>query len=174
MLTNGHITLRVPEPGDVDVLLAMENDTANWRVSDTLVPFSRDLMQRFVESGHDLPAHRQVRYMICRGNEVCGTLDLFDVDLMHQRAGIGILVTAPHRGNGVALQALDLAAVYCRDVLLFHTLHASVMSDNPAAIGLFERAGYQHCGTRSQWYRKPGGWADEHLFTLNLSLYGKK
>ena len=41
MFEKGSIKLRGIEPGDIDFIMSMENDTSVWRVSDTHNPYTR-------------------------------------------------------------------------------------------------------------------------------------
>lgn len=57
--------LRAVEPRDVDTMYAWENDTEIWSVSGTTAPYSRELLERFVEQQQfDIWQTRQVRLMI--------------------------------------------------------------------------------------------------------------
>lgn len=168
MFTNGDITLRVPEPHDLEMLMQWENDPEHWAVSQTTVPFSRHVMVKFIESGHDLMEQKQVRFMVLKGGDVFGAVDLFDYDPVNLRAGVGILIDRSARRQGIAEGALRLLETYCRDVLLLRNLHASIHSGNLPSVKLFEKAGYVNCGLRRNWYRTPQGWQDELLYINQL------
>ena len=93
------IQLRAPEPEDLECLYRWENDTEIWQVSNTLTPFSRYILKNYIESAHlDIYETRQLRFMIdalSNGSEAkktIGTIDLFDFEPYHNRAGIGILI----------------------------------------------------------------------------------
>ena len=49
-LTGQHITLRALEPADVDLLYKWENDTSIWKVSNTLVPFSKHILEQYIRN----------------------------------------------------------------------------------------------------------------------------
>ena len=52
LLKNDIIKLRALEREDLDSLFEIENDSALWTVSDTLAPYSRDLLTKYLdESG---------------------------------------------------------------------------------------------------------------------------
>src|SRR5512145_129569 len=46
------ILLRAVEPYDIDVLYRWENDTEIWRVSNTITPFSKFILEKYIESAH--------------------------------------------------------------------------------------------------------------------------
>ena len=44
------IRLRALEPEDIDTLYKWENDTRIWKMSNTVAPFSRYTLRRFIEN----------------------------------------------------------------------------------------------------------------------------
>ena len=59
------ITLRALEPSDIDLLFQWENDTEIWNVSNTITPFSRYTLEKYVENAHlDIYQVKQLRLMI--------------------------------------------------------------------------------------------------------------
>lgn len=159
--------LRALEPEDLDLLYTWENDPAVWGVSGTLAPFSRRMLQRFLdEQRFDLYAARQLRLVIetCDGR-AAGLIDLFEFDPDNRRAGIGILIHDPSdRGHGLAADALATLCRYAREVLGLHQLWCNIGEGNTASTALFRGAGFAVCGCKRQWLRTPGGWADETIW----------
>ena len=88
--------LRALEPGDIELMYAWENDTEIWGVSGTLAPFSRHTLERFIEEQQfDIFQTRQQRLIIETPEGLpVGALDLFDLDPVNLRAGVGIRFTA--------------------------------------------------------------------------------
>jgi diamine N-acetyltransferase len=59
------ILLRALEPCDLEVLYKWENDQEIWRVSNTITPFSRYTLQKYIEGSHlDIFETKQLRLMI--------------------------------------------------------------------------------------------------------------
>ena len=167
------IILRAVEPEDLELLYLWENDRTVWQVSNTLVPFSRYQLKRYIESDpSDIHAHKQLRMMIdCRetGKPVhtVGSIDLFDFDPIHQRAGLGILIaSADDRRKGYACEAILQMIDYCRNVLFLHQLYCNIAASNTASIHLFKKAGFEITGTKKDWLRTENGWEDEFLLQL--------
>ena len=167
MSLEGELTrLRALEAEDVDLLYVWENDPAVWGVSGTLAPFSRHTLRRFLdEQRFDLYAARQLRLVVeTLDGRAVGLVDLFEIEPVDLRAGIGILIHgAGDRGRGFASDALDVLCRYARQVLGLHQLWCSVAPDNAASLTLFRRAGFVECGRKREWRRTPDGWADELL-----------
>ena len=160
--------LRALEPQDVDVLYSWENDTALWRVSGTMAPFSRHSLMRFIEEQqYDIYASRQQRFVIEADVDgearAVGAIDLFDFDPQNLRAGVGVVVSAEHRERGYAKDALNILERYAKDVLRMHQLWCGIGADNKASIRLFQGAGFVECGRRREWILTADGAIDEIL-----------
>ena len=175
LLTGKSVRLRAPEPTDIDLLYAWENDTSVWRVSNTLAPLSRFQVEEYVlNQQHDLFAEKQLRLMIDfiqenGNNEPIGTIDLFDYNPLHLRAGVGILVREPCREKGYASEALEILEYYSGKLLMLHQLYCTIMSGNEASIRLFEKHGFVRIGIKKEWIREGDSWCDELLYQKILS-----
>ena len=163
------VTLRALEPSDVDVLYRWENDLENWEVSHTIIPFSKHLLSKYIDSVQDIHTDRQLR-LIVENNEdqgPIGCIDLFDFDPIHNRAGLGILIASTEdRGKGMATAALELVIAYAKDTLRLNQLYCNITSDNERSIRLFEQAGFTLVGVKKAWVRSGKGYKDEGLYQL--------
>ena len=175
MLRNSRIVLRAVEPEDLELLYLWENDRTVWQISNTLVPFSRYQLKRYLESDpSNIHVHRQLRMMIdClesgKPARTVGSIDLFDFDPIHQRAGLGILIaSADDRRKGYAYEALLQMIDYCRNVLFLNQLYCNIAVSNTASIQLFAKAGFKITGTKTDWLRTENGWEDELLLQLKI------
>jgi diamine N-acetyltransferase len=172
ILQGPSIHLRMPEPADVDILYQWENDLAVWRVSTTVVPFSRFQMEQYVmNSLHDIYAERQLRLMIdlTSGQDpqkTVGCIDLFDFDPLNRRAGVGILIIPEEREKGYASEALSLLIRYSFEFLQLHQLYCNITSRNDPSIRLFTNAGFEQIGIKKDWRIIDNKWADEIMFQL--------
>ena len=94
LLSDGVISLRALESGDVDILYRWENDTELWEVGLTIAPFSRQQLADYIENydGNIFTA-RQLRLMVSLDStrEAIGTVDLYDYDPVNCRSAIGML-----------------------------------------------------------------------------------
>ncbi len=144
------ITLRAPEPTDVDTLYIWENDPALWHVGFTHAPVSRQQLWEYVSSYDGDIAHGgQIRFMIVDDScgRTIGTLDISDYDPRHRRAQVGIYIAPQARNQGFARVSLEMAATYCREILGIHGLYAMVAADNTISARLFSSAGYKNVRT---------------------------
>lgn len=170
MLKGDKIFLRTLEPSDADILLEWENNTENWRVSNTRVPFSRHLIEQYVNSAQDILTVRQIRFMICLpdSGKAVGSVDLFDYEPLHQRLGVGILVDKDYRNQGIGEDALHLVTQYALNGIGIRNLYCSILGDNPASRKLFEKSGFVETGCRKDWFNDNGHWIDEYLYQKQL------
>ncbi|GHA70088.1 GNAT family N-acetyltransferase [Pontibacter akesuensis] len=161
-LKSDHTYLRALEPTDLEFLYALENDTTVWHVGNTLTPYAKFVLEAYLENATaDIYTVKQLRLAICNSShQPVGAIDLFDFDPLHARAGIGIVVTAEHRGNGHAKDALELLLGYCHKTLQLHQVYCSVTASNLASINLFAQAGFKQVGVRKEWLRTLEGWDD--------------
>jgi diamine N-acetyltransferase len=160
-----NVLFRALEPSDVDVLYDWENDTENWLVSNTQSPFSRFVLEQYLASAHqDIYSVKQQRFMICRlsDNKSLGTIELFDFDPNHQRAGIGILIAdKSERKKGYASEALDIMIQYGFEVLNLHQLYCNITVDNESSISLFQKHKFEISGNKKKWIRDGKQFKDE-------------
>lgn len=159
--------LRAPEPGDLDDLYRWENDTSLWEPGSVTSPFSRELLSKFIESaGEDIYQTRQMRLMIVAEGLTSGCIDLYDLEPLHRRAGVGILIDRSHRRKGLAKDALLSLIDYAFHRLHLNQLYSSIDPANEASKKLFSSCGFLHTATRKEWNRNRDGFRDEEFYQL--------
>jgi diamine N-acetyltransferase len=172
ILTGKTIKLRALEPSDVDLLYSWENNSQIWSVSNTLVPFSKFVLEKYIADSHmDIFQSKQLRLMIDYdgegNNETIGAIDLYEYDPLHRRAGIGILISEEkYRNRGFASEALQTLINYCFSVLQLHQLFCYIDCDNKISIKLFEKFRFKITGEKKDWIRSPEGWRSEYMLQL--------
>ena len=161
------IRLRALEPADIEALYAWENDPAVWRVSGTTAPFSRRVLERFLEEQQfDILQTQQQRLIIERltDGKLLGALDIFELDMLNRRAGIGLLIAErEERGKGYAADAMAVVCRYAAEALHLHQLWCNAGADNPASLALCRKAGFTVVGTKRDWQATRTGFVDEIL-----------
>jgi diamine N-acetyltransferase len=168
-LSNVKVSLRAIEAEDVDLLYSWENDEETWKVSHTLVPYSKYILALYIKnSDKDIYETKQLRLMIdSHEGKTVGAIDLFDYEPYHSRAGLGILIhSRQDRNKGYASAALGLIIDYCFDKLKFHQLYANIDADNQASLKLFNKFGFEICGKMKEWLLTDSSWKDEYLLQL--------
>ncbi len=169
-LKGTRIRLRAIEPSDEDILFKWENDQSVWQVSNTLAPFSREILRQYLSQAHlDIFQSRQLRMVIesLTDNVPVGLIDLFDFDPHHQRAGMGILIgETSERGKGYAKDSLHTLLNYVFTVLLLNQVYCSIDESNIASLSLFKNAGFRITGIKEKWNRSFNGWTNEWFLQM--------
>ena len=113
------ITLRAPEPEDLDMMLAFENDAELWAEGTATGPYSRFQLKTYLsEAQNDVFVDRQLRFMIVHHDRgTLGMVDLCTFDPRHNRAEVGIMVCKEMRGQGVGRKA-PIPSACCRNSIL--------------------------------------------------------
>ncbi len=170
-LTGEYILLRALEPSDIDLIYEWENDPDHWFVSNTKTPFSKHIIGKYIENANlDIYQTRQLRLIIqlrqnkTNAGQAIGTIDLFDFDPFHQRAGIGILIARKeYRSKGYATEALDLFLNYAFKTLNLHQVYCNIAADNQQSINLFKNQGFQVIGEKKEWLKNLNHWINEYM-----------
>lgn len=159
------ISLRSPEPEDLELMYAMENDTTLWSVGNATLPYSRYTLRQYLEqSCQNLFAERQARFIIeLAGGETAGMIDLADFDPLNSRAEVCIGLLGRHRGKGIATRALALLCDYALKKLHINQLFAFIPEWNEESLRLFEKNGFKKSALLKEWQRTEKGFNDVFL-----------
>jgi diamine N-acetyltransferase len=167
-----NIKLRAMEPSDIDLLYNWENDKTLWHISNTIAPFSMFVLEQYILSSHqDIYTNKQLRFMIDLKDgdtkkKTIGTIDLFEFEPTHKRAGVGILIDNQYRNKGYASESIELLINYCFNTLNLHQLFCNISSDNEVSLKLFEKHNFKIIGLKKEWAYINKKWTDEYLLQL--------
>ena len=166
MLKGENIQLRALEPSDLETLYQWENDTSIWKVSQTIVPFSKHMLTEYLANAHqDIFTAKQLRLIIEKEGRSIGTIDLFDFEPTHQRVGVGIWIADEgERQKGYAKEALRLMIDYVFNQLQLNQIYCNISSTNKVSINLFSSLDFILVGVKKNWNKTQEGWEDELLF----------
>jgi diamine N-acetyltransferase len=168
------ITLRALEPSDIDLLYNWENDREIWLVSNTIVPYSRHILKKYLDNSHlDIYQTKQLRLMIDLKEEknkkikTIGAVDLFDFDPYHNRAGVGILIgDKSKRKKGYASMALENLIQYAFRTLQLNQIYCNILTDNKESLILFRKHGFTLIGEKKEWIKYSGKFVGEFMLQL--------
>ena len=175
MTPSADIRLRALEPEDLGLLYDIENDPQFWQYGSTTVPYSRYALRRYIEeTQNDLFADGQVRLVIETGSHLnpdvvkkaetkawtaVGLADLFNLDALHLRAEIGLVILPEYQGKHYAEEAVKQLCNYARGLML-HQLTATIAVTNEKASRLFERLVFTPSARLSDWLRTMDDYVD--------------
>ncbi len=164
------ISLRSLEPEDLELLYEWENNSIYWIISNTVTPFSKYTLKRYMENSHkSIYETGQLRLMIdlIPEKKTIGTIDIFDFDPFHKRAGLGILIAdESERRKGYASMALKCLIDYCFTTLQLHQLYCNILANNCESMDLFRKQGFVESGIKKDWIKISDGYLAEHMFQL--------
>ncbi|MFZ0283422.1 MAG: GNAT family N-acetyltransferase [Bacteroidales bacterium] len=164
------IRLRALEPEDLELLYDWENNESYWTISNTVTPFSRFTLKRYLENSHrNIYETGQLRLMIDHlpDKTTVGTIDIFDFDPFHKRAGLGILIAyEEYRRKGLASMSLKCLIDYCFGTLQLHQLFCNILANNCESMDLFKKQGFVQSGIKKDWVKSSDGYLDEYMFQL--------
>jgi diamine N-acetyltransferase len=164
------IKLRALEPEDLELLYEWENNESYWAISNTISPFSKYTLKRYLENSHkNIYESGQLRLMIehLEDKVTIGTIDIFDFDPFHGRAGLGILIASEvYRRRGYASMALMALIEYCFKTLQMHQLYCNILENNYESMDLFKKLGFEQAGIKKEWVKTTDGYLDEYFLQL--------
>ena len=166
-LKGTRISLRGPEPDDLDSLYLWENDASLWPYGATRAPLSRHQIWQYIDSyDGDVFSQRQLRMMIVDNltGRAAGSVDLYDFDARDGRVCVGIFTAPEFRRQGFAREAMMLSGEYCRDTLGLHQMAAWVTVENKTSIPLFKSAGFKTRACLKSWIRLGRRYVDVLVF----------
>ena len=101
-------------PSDIDFLIRIENDESLWKYSNTKEPYSRAVLQTYIEnSKEDFFTAKQQRFVLVdTETNIYGLIDLFDYDHQNATASIGIVIATEWRRKGYGKKGLKLLQKY--------------------------------------------------------------
>ena len=168
-LPGQHISLRAIEPSDLEVLYTWENNPVIWKVSNTLAPFSRFVLEQYLVNAHeDIFTAKQIRLMICdKERKPIGTIELFDFDALNSRVGIGIMIEDGSQNKGYAHDALAVLINYCFTVLMLKQIYCNISVSNERSLHLFKKLGFAEAGLIKSWNKiGPNTFEVEYILQL--------
>jgi diamine N-acetyltransferase len=164
------ISLRALEPEDLELLYEWENNLSYWVISNTVVPFSKYTLKRYLKNSHkNIYETGQLRLMIDHipNNKTIGTIDIFDFDPFHKRAGLGILIAKEeYRRKGYASMSIKCLVDYCFSTLQLHQIYCNILANNCESMDLFKKAGFVQSGIKKDWIKISDDYLDEYIFQL--------
>tara|TARA_B110001452_G_scaffold173819_1_gene145657 strand:+ start:600 stop:1121 length:522 start_codon:yes stop_codon:yes gene_type:complete len=167
-LKGKNIFLRALEPEDINYLFSIENNEKYWSISDSQIPFSRYLLNRYLKNSNmDIYEAKQLRLVITDfQNNTIGLIDLFDIDFKNNRAGVAIIINEKMRSKGFAKEALELLIQYSKTHLSLHQLYCNILEDNSHSINLFKSVEFKQVGLKKDWIKFDGKYNNELLLQL--------
>jgi diamine N-acetyltransferase len=167
-LKGKNIFLRALESEDINYLFSIENNEKYWSISDSQIPFSRYLLNRYLKNSNmDIYEAKQLRLVITDfQNITIGLIDLFDIDFKNNRAGVALIINEKMSREGFAKEALELLIQYSKTHLSLHQLYCNILEDNTHSVNLFKSVEFKQVGLKKDWIKFDGKYKNELLLQL--------
>jgi len=161
------VTLRPPEPSDVDALYRYKNDP---EVADRLVGFStgysKSDLAGWVEQ-HNAATDEALWVIANSENHCVGHVGLYQIDHRIGGAEFGILIgDRSFRGRGLGRACTEFCLGYGFNRLNLNRVHLRVLSTNDGAVRLYRRLGFRDEGCLRQAQFKHGRHVDVLLMSM--------
>ena len=156
------LMLRAIEPEDLALLYRWENDPAMSSSNDLAAPVSKHRLRHFIrQSQLELQAANGsfLHLIICdraTAREV-GSASLYNINRLHSRCSVGLLIDPACRRRGYAREALQLLLNYVFTTLQLEHVYAEVAEPNTVAEQFFTAAGFSLQAVLPHWLRHRDG-----------------
>jgi RimJ/RimL family protein N-acetyltransferase len=153
---------------DVDRLIAWISSPqllSQWAASGFLYPLGPAQMEAHMRKSAETGA------LIFKGldqnQSVVGHVELGSIDRLNRSLRIGRVLVAPERrGRGIGVELMRAALGVAFDQLQMHRVELAVFDFNHAAIGCYERVGFQREGVRREMFRSADGYWSEIVMSI--------
>ena len=97
-----------------------------------------------LSSLYDQHVHDQTerRFVVMQGQARVGLVELMEINLIHRRAEVQIIIDPSYQGRGLASQAMRLALDYGFKVLNLHKIYLYVDQANTKAVHIYGKLGF--------------------------------
>ncbi len=163
LLRDNLIQLRALEPEDLEVIYRWENNADLWEVGDTVIPFSKYVLRKYIADSHrDIYELKQLHLIIeyLKERKAVGMTDFFNFDPYHHRAAMGILIDPAYQRQGLGRRAINLMLVYGFTFLKLHQLYVHIPAHNKVCLQLYLTSGFTMQGTLKEWLHTTEGYKD--------------
>ena len=138
------------------------NDNEITRYTESrYYPYSMEQLQVFVGS---LDGKREDVFLAIigkAGNKHIGNIKLGNIDWIHRRANIGVIIGAKNCwGKGYASEAISLLSEYAFKKLNLYKVWAGCYANNIGSIKAFQKAGFKEEGVQKRHYYYDGDYVD--------------
>ena len=123
---------------------------------------------KFIEAAIKTETHRHYA-IVDEQDSYIGTISLKDIDLKNGHAEYAIAIRRSYHGRGVGQIASKLVFDVAKDELNLHKIYLNVLTNNTAAIHLYEKLGFKRKGLYEDHILKQDGYHDLYYYEIIFS-----
>ena len=134
------VSLRPLEREDLRFVHSLDNNASVMRYwfEEPFETFD-ELSSLYDQHVHD---QGERRFIVMEGSARVGLVELVEIDLIHRRAEIQIIIDPNFQGRGLASRAMRLALDYGFKVLNLHKVYLYVDKVNTKAVHIYSKLGF--------------------------------
>lgn len=104
---------------------------------------------------------------------VIGSVSLFNIYQMHQRATLGIFISKKYQSKGYSKEAVKLILDFGFNYRNLNIIELHVYSYNKKAIKLYESLGFKKCGVLRDYVFINGSFYDSYIYDMSRDEFNK-
>jgi RimJ/RimL family protein N-acetyltransferase len=169
LLVGPNIQLTALRLDDVPVLAQWYQDAEFLRLFDAVpaAPRSESVLREWLEERQKSRDGFLFGVRLREGDQLIGVVELDGILWNQQVSWLSIGIgDAARRGHGYGAQALQLALGFAFGELNLHRVQLTVFAYNAAAIGLYQKLGFQREGAFREFLHRDGQRYDMYLYGL--------
>ncbi len=165
-LRGDRIELRTIEEDDLDFLQETINEPNVRRFLGMRSPINGQQEQEWYEERASNSDSDHIHLLICRNEEVMGTIGLHPHDSTGVNAEIGISLAEEFWGNGYGTEAARLITDFGFRERRHHRIYARVFEGNVGSARIWEKLGFRHEATHVESEFLDGEYANVEFFAV--------
>lgn len=147
-LEGPRLYLRPLEAADLNLYVALLQDSEGLRLTGTQRTFTRDDAARWLSSLAGRDDRVDLAIILRDTGELIGEVVLNDIDQGNRMANLRIGLRTAYTNRGYGSEALRLMILYAFEEVRLHRLELGVYAFNPRAIHVYQRLGFRLEGRR--------------------------
>lgn len=159
------VTLRETAAIDQDDFLLAVRQSKTLHASWVAPPTTAEAFQGYLETD----PIRNIRLVLRTRDQdqLAGVFNISEIVRgVFQSAYLGYYAFAPHHGQGLMQEGMQLLHRYAFSILKLHRLEANVQVDNHASITLAKATGFQLEGLSRRYLKINGRWRDHQRWAI--------
>ncbi|SRR6266508_1130554 len=164
--TGKRVYLRSPRESDRHEFLRLARASRKLHRPWIYAPETRRQFEAYLARGR---MQSERCFLVCKRDDdaIVGVFNLSQIAYgFFQSAYLGYYAFAPHAGQGLMSEALDLVIRHSFRHLKLHRLEANIQPDNDASKRLVERAGFGYEGHSPRYLKIGGRWRDHERWAI--------